>query len=176
MDSQPILTRDETTYFVWFLKRLLAIFLLVLAITTVVVAYAVAWRIPDMQSAKNWPTVEGRIIRTRTYSCGKAAADVRPDTKYEYEVNHIKYSGDSIAFNLYGCMSNEEAGKLISEYPLGPVRVWYKPDDPSVSVIKTGPIPSRVIYWLVGAGIAFVVFVIGAWFSLRWSRKIPKRS
>jgi len=175
MPVLPSMSPYQATYFVWFQKRLLAAVFLIVALSCLVGAYASGYRIPALLSSHNWPTVEGRVTKSEgvDWVCGGNHNEARPAIKYEYEVNNERYVGYSVAFNLYACMPLEEARRLVSEYPVGPVRVWYKPDNPSMSVIKTGPVPSRITDLLIGLAIAFLAFVIAAWLTVRWNGPAP---
>jgi len=94
--------------------------------------------------SKNWPTVDGIIIKSKienqtftTEENGKKKTEVRPYPKiiYKYQANEKKYESTKISFiPLPG-----NANQIVTRYPKGKtVRVYYNPDKPKQAVLVPG--------------------------------------
>jgi hypothetical protein len=115
----------------------------------------------------DWPTVEGRVIRTtieletqRTTARSAATTTWRPVVVYEYMVGGTRYEGDRVAFGEYATADRGDAEAVVAKYGTGTaVSVSFDTSDPSVAVIEPG---DAGVPWLFAAlGALFVVVGLG---------------
>lgn len=114
--------------------------------------------------AMNWPTTEGIITGSRIVKTlngvskpSPVAATHYPEVEYTYSVNNHKYVSRKISF---GDAFEHDPKKVVLRYPTGrKITVFYKPGNPSISVLEPRPrlesIEKLLISIFIGAAIIF---------------------
>ena len=87
-----------------------------------------------------WPSVPGRMIKVRLWGDRNVDGDMKPVEKlsveFEYKVDGNRYSGTDISFYT---LVYPETVEFAERHPEGSeVPVFYKPGDPTQSVLVTG--------------------------------------
>jgi len=91
------------------------------------------YRIYAVIAASSWPTVEGRVLYSKTGSAGSAGNHLT-EIRYEYFLRGQRYGG---ATSLLG--RHDQSFALSKSHPVGQaVEVHYDPANPQRSVIETG--------------------------------------
>ncbi|MDB6082745.1 MAG: hypothetical protein JWN43_626 [Gammaproteobacteria bacterium] len=91
------------------------------------------YRIYSGIAASSWPTVNGRVLYSRTGGADSAGNHLT-EVRYEYFLAGRRYGG---AASLLG--RHDHSFELSKSHPVGqPVEVHYDPTDPEHSVIETG--------------------------------------
>jgi flagellar basal body-associated protein FliL len=144
--------------------------LIVIIIITVpvLIAAALLWigamQITQSVLAMNWPTTEGQVtdstIMKRLNGDSKpspVAATHYPEVEYTYSVDNHKYVSQRITFGDAFKLNPE---KVVRRYPAGRrITVFYKPDNPSISVLEPGlqveSIEKLLLGLLIGIAIIF---------------------
>ena len=104
-----------------------------------------------------WPVAIGRMdsstIETEE-SGGRRGSKYTyfvPRVRYSYTVDGKAYSGERLAYFPARTEDRQEAAAVLAHFASSPnLEVFYKPNDPSVSVLLPGLTQDR--YWLAGAG------------------------
>jgi hypothetical protein len=112
----------------------------------------------------------GTIKSTKIVNVRSSADDPEtyyPEVQYTYAVNGISYESEGISFAPGESLnSREEAQTIINKYPRNSkVKVYYKPDNPKLSALKSGYINSTLIFWVIFGPIMLgggVVLLLGA--------------
>ncbi len=100
----------------------------------VLAGYSVYTQLPSALQAKDWPTVDGVV--TKSSLRRPKSKKTRHSFEYEYKVGTISFTNQRIAFMDRVFYASPE--KNAAKYPEGSaVVVFYKPTDPSVSVLDT---------------------------------------
>ncbi len=129
------------------------------------------WR--QANRAKQWPTVEGTVLTSKTESyktrAGSARQGVRvtmyePMVEYSYVVQGREYHSTQVSFGArVSTVAIEPAAQRAARYPLGAkVPVHYNPKHPTVAVLETGvvfQVPTIVIAVIF---VGLTVFFSGA--------------
>ncbi len=119
------------------------------------------------KKSANWPQVTGKITYSRAES---RRVDDRtqysPSVKYTYKVAGRQYAGNRISASDMYQKTLSGARDVLRKYPAGgEVSVFYNPDDPGVSVLKTG-MPKNVFVLLFSAvacfGLAILITISAA--------------
>jgi hypothetical protein len=86
--------------------------------------------------AKSWPSVEGEIVTAEViHTKGK---NYKPNFFYTYAVNGVTYINSRMTYGSQGGKI-DVVNKVMEAYPLfSKVRVYYKPNDPDISVVEPG--------------------------------------
>lgn len=122
--------------------------------------------------SRQWPYAWGKIQKASTrYVIVKSAAErvgghksTQVDYTYTYEVNGQPYTSQRVTFSDKIVKTAGTLEKLLQEFGNGQqVKVYYKPDDPSFSVLKPGPTvynftPFITAVLFIGAGIWLAFF------------------
>ena len=122
--------------------------------------YSLSTQLPYALEAKGWPTADGVVTKSGLRRI--KSKKTRHNFVYEYKVGAILYTSRRIAFMdrvFYGSPEKNAA-----KYPEGhAVVVFYKPTDPSISVLDTG------VWWLgfATASIVAVLFTMIGLFGFR---------
>jgi hypothetical protein len=85
------------------------------------------------QESRNWPSTKGRIIDSRVEDASRARS-CRPVIHYRYELNGVTFTGERVGFQGYGCAEAREF--VATRAPGSGVTVWYRPGDPSTSILQ----------------------------------------
>ncbi len=91
-------------------------------------------------AAKSWPAVTGEVV-TSTVIQDPDSDDVSflATVSYNYTVDSVVYSNDTIYAGYGGSYSKQTAQDLADLYPVGePVSVLYNPEDPGTAVLQPG--------------------------------------
>jgi hypothetical protein len=102
------------------------------------------WGWPPVQQTihlKDWPSVNGEIIRSEIYSeRNDGKTQYRPDIVYTYHVDGRSYVSSNLTMgDPRHASSLSTAKRAQAEYPVGRnVNVYYDPDLPSSSVLEPG--------------------------------------
>jgi hypothetical protein len=108
----------------------------------------------------NWPSTGGTITASGISTQVTSRSDLNrpaikyyttlysPAVNYTYMVNGHVFSGKTIYFGCCTSSSNQNgAVQVLQAYPVSSqVKIYYKPDDPSVAVLKTGLHNELIIY------------------------------
>ena len=124
--------------------------------------------IADLSNAyesTDWPDVPGKIKKSTvktshsSSSRGGSSTTYHADIIYTYSVNGKAYEGKTVAYGDYGSSSYSHAGEIVRRYPVGKtVRVYYKPDKPTETVLENGA--KTQAFFMPGFG--FIFFLAGA--------------
>lgn len=125
------------------------------------------WQLIKGMRAKNWPTVQGKVVNSRVTtsvsrdSDGDLSTTYGAEIDYRYEVDGYEYSGDRRSFADYSSSNKRRAEKIVARFASGAdVPVYYSPDDPQKSVLEPGINLVSVLFLLL-PGIFVVVGVLG---------------
>jgi len=136
------------------------------------------WGLPPMKyaaSSKEWPTVQGKIIRSEVDTYRKdGKTQYLPDIAYTYIVEGRSYTSSKVTVGDPPSTSNiSPAKRLQNEYPLGKeVKVYYDPDVHSSSTLKQGIQRNDIMLAVItGAFPFFGIFIFGS--GLRAKSKRP---
>lgn len=119
-------------------------------------------------SAK-WPKVRGVVLESGTLSSvsrdsrtGVSSTTYKAEIAFGYEVDGRSYTTDTIHFGqTVGSGDSSDAELRHRRYPVGaPVWISYDPANPAVAAVKPGVYAD--VFWLPGAGLAFVLPGIAA--------------
>ncbi|WP_411910627.1 DUF3592 domain-containing protein [Paucibacter sp. DJ1R-11] len=80
----------------------------------------------------NWPSVPGHIAFSDYISPdggGKSRAQVR----YTFVAGGVTYQGQRVQYG-----SSWSHSSILRDFPVGPTRVYYSPDQPTLSVLRPG--------------------------------------
>ena len=139
--------------------------ILIVGTTLAGIGYCVLtfWAKPVLSNARNsvnWPTVTGVITESelKTHSDSDGTTYSAAIT-YHYTVDENEIHGDRVWFgDNYSSSDLGQHQKVVSRYPVGDeVDVYYKPDDPFISVLE----PGAVFTSYVGFATSWIVILIG---------------
>ena len=112
---------------------------------------------------KSWPAVEGKIthskVESRQEKKGTKTGDYKKryfiDVEYTYMIGNFMHRGDNLGYGDERYKSRYDANQAQRPWLKGKkVKVFYDPENPKVSVLKTG----MGLSWLaVGFGMVFVI-------------------
>ena len=130
----------------------------------IVIGFYGIYKIYMGYESQNWPTTEGKIIKSRIGGA-KRIMGRRVFIKYEYYVAGKRNVSSQISYTLIiGDYSG--AVEILREYREGKiVTVYYNPDDPMDAVLKTEI--SRRIAWLFILSVLAIILGLRGW---KWQR------
>jgi hypothetical protein len=124
--------------------------------------------------SSSWPYVQGRIISSEIKSHSRTYTNTTTNSEesetvydahinYDYVINGIAYSNDDVKIGgIIKTNTTIWARKLLDKYPQGKVvNVYYKPEDPSQSVLEKG---LQLSTWSFSA-LGFAIFIFGIYFK-----------
>lgn len=125
------------------------------------------------RSTKKWPTVYG-ILKELTISGGlpdearneanKGYTIYKPRITYTYQVGANNYISHRLTYSEIATSNIKSIKKLMARLKIGEqVKVYYNPNDPTVSVVIPGTVMAT--YILIFSGIVFAVFAV-MWVSV----------
>jgi hypothetical protein len=131
----------------------LVIWSLITLIFDVVLVCGIVWQI----AVTRYQPVAGAIAQSKVEGCDST----RPDLHYTYTVNGVNYTGDR--YRCWTVASNDgSAERIVAAHPVGtPVTVYYDPDDPAASVLRTG-IEGSDLYLAIFLT-PFNIIMLGGW-------------
>jgi len=108
----------------------------------------------DGEKSQKWESTIGVVLSSKldiksTRSDGFVSNTYQTLVVYQYEWQEIIYKGDRIAFG-YNATSNEQWHETIYKklQKNKKIKIWVNPENPSKSVIVTGPIASmKMVSW-----------------------------
>jgi len=115
------------------------------------------------EQSKSWPTAKGVVVSSevdRTYLAGAARFPPAYSAKirFEYAVDGRKYYTSNIS--SFSVTYNAGYGKALQKYPVGKgVDVYYKPDNPKISILEPGAQLANYIILLISG----TAGIIGLW-------------
>ena len=126
-----------------------------------------SYRLWNAQNSATWPTTEGEIIHSNRSSSESETRDedgeiVRTETFsanliYRYVVNGQRLYNNVRRFGQLAGADEDWAQEIVDRYSISKkVRVFYRVDNPSTSVLEPGI--SDEAWYLPGAGAAFFLF------------------
>jgi len=134
------------------------------------------------KASLNWPNTNGEVVSSsikKSVSSGSSSRSAtsltfHADIEYEYIVENQNYKNHRISYGDYGSSDESLAKELKNRYPVGKtVTVYYKPDDPSESVLEPkGTNKGSILKFIVGA--VFLFFGIFIAIVPYLARKIKK--
>lgn len=144
-DAQQI---DRTVTFAW--------------LATVGLVVLIGSQVIEARSSKaiqGWPAAEGTILTSNVFvSNGGRRPCARADVTYSYKVGVNIYQGSRIALERYGC-GRRLANTVVARYSPGSTTpVYYRPGDPTDSLLDRSPLTLATWLFLVellGAGLLF---------------------
>jgi hypothetical protein len=123
--------------------------------------------IVEGSSSSAWPETPGEIqnsyvtSETSTGRRGRSHTLYSVAVQYEYAVDGKNYTGDRFRYSPEKSTNRDEIQAIVAYLAAGtPVRIRYKPDDPSTSVLIPGIGADRYVFFgvLVIGGIAALIF------------------
>lgn len=120
------------------------------------------WGVQEVRhgfASKNWPATGGQIHSVERGYRQDPRDEYYEEALYTYTVKGRPYRGDRIRFGpatslLEGFFSARKTERSVT-YPKGAkVKVYYKPDDPSVAVLQPGARGETFMGLLVGLALA----------------------
>ncbi len=115
-------------------------------------------------TSTRWPKVQGTVVESSTSTSvsrdrktGVSSTTYRANITFGYQVGGRSYTTDTLHFGqTLGSGGSSDAELRHLRYPVGaPVSVSYHPAEPAIAVAKPGVYAD--VFWLVGAGLAFVL-------------------
>lgn len=143
----------------------LAVFALIFMLIGLPMLAAGSLHLWHANASRRWPVAEGIILSGRPYSSGKVEAEAGEEEAargrqliYRYEVAGRKRYSD---VRVFGQTPDSSTGA--GQFPYGTkVRVAYCAADPDLAVLEPGI--TNDAYYLPGAGAAFFLFGLAAFF------------
>jgi len=138
--------------------------LIIVLFAGIVIGFYGIYKIYKGYESQNWPTTEGKIIKSRIAGAKRIIAR-RAFIKYEYFVAGKRYVSSQISYTLIiGDYSG--AVEILREYPEGKiVTVYYNPDDSMDAVLKT-EISGRISWLFILSILPIILGLRG----LKWQR------
>jgi hypothetical protein len=140
-----------------------------------VIIFAALWKWWEIRKAATWPSVAGRItrsrqcVRTTTHPEGGATVREIADIEFQYEVAGALYAGDRPT--LAEVLTPQEIAAMLARYPVGTtVMVHYNPADPADSVLERDAPPGA----LKGCLLALALCIAGTLFLMRVATEGPE--
>ena len=145
-------------------------------------------------ASQQWPSTRGRIVQTKMetssrMTSGRSSKEIPiylPVVIYHYQPDgsvESVFEGDTIQIGLTWSKYSRDAKDLLARYPVGAsVDVYYDPNNPQKSVLKTGAHPSAEQHRDAIHFEAVSLGVIGGLISVfsllnavrRWRQKTPR--
>jgi hypothetical protein len=147
-------------------------FLLGIGVIPVILLFSGISDLWNAQKSAFWPSVEGRVIETQTYSGGRKFSEKRVHVLYEYQVGDIIYKGDRLSYSqTYQKQTSFIESKF---YKNAGVTVYFDQTSPSNSVLMPG-YEKNVDDFSIIIGTGFMVSMIAllGWFNHK--EKIMRR-
>lgn len=149
----------------------LASFAMVFAVVGLSMLGAGLIRYWSARASLNWPVTEGTVVFAKGQESRNVSVDEEGDKTfstthsaplaYRYVVDGRTYYSNTRRFGALAGAGEDWAAGILEKYPEGKgVVVRYKPDDPFEAVLEPGV--TSEAYWLPGAGLAFLLFGVGA--------------
>jgi hypothetical protein len=155
-------------------RRLIAV--LLVAISGIAGFLAISWS-KDALTAREalaWPSVQGTVLVSKTYTCSKHAG-FAPDVRYTYLVSGHLYIGNRIAFGSSGCGLASRAEGIAANYPTGKVTVWFNPHQPEEAALMVGDVQDETRSSIVWSTIVCIASLLLAIWCLRAAARTEQR-
>lgn len=127
------------------------------------------WSIRKGLRCKNWPTAEGKVIRSRIrVSPGGDSGDTyEPIIWYSFKVSDKTYESNTVSFKQNpNTTSRGLAEDVISKYPKDAIlQVYYDPKKPHNSTLETGlgdgwPILLLMLFGAISLGTGICAYIV----------------
>lgn len=152
------------------LKSIVSVFSFFLLLLTGFFIFSVIGDIKAIQT-KSWPTTDGTVISSsvKRGSSSKGSSKYLPDITYAYVCNGEEYSSNKYS-STAARGSSFWAKDVTSKYPPNAsVKVYYNPNNPKSSVLKTGLTSDN--YWMTIISLFFIIVVLLAFIKQLKDRK-----
>ena len=111
----------------------------------------------DARASASWPTAEGIVNSSEVdrSTDGEGGTSYSPEISYQYLVNDLNYTNNTIKFGENSYSSRRKAEEIAAAYPVGrQVAVYYDPLEPDKSVLEPGVTAGS--YIVLGIGVLFI--------------------
>jgi len=143
------------------------IFLVIAGIGAIIYGYV---ETSNAKASNSWPVVQGKILSSEVGSyLSRSAMRYIPKISYEFEVDGEVFTGKKVMFADVESSSKGSPQRLVSKYPQGSsADVYYKPENPAVSVLLPGNKGLRTSAGYLFGGL-LLAMSIGVFFQMRTS-------
>jgi hypothetical protein len=138
--------------------RLCVIFGIFFVLVAAFIFYKFYRQVENGLSSPRWPYTRGIIIlsRVESSSSSEGRRSYSPVIQYAYKVSGMQRIGKNLRFIQDGVGRRWSEAK-VSKYPVGrEVKVFYKSDNPAISVLE----PGAEIKWIIALSGAMLLFGI----------------
>jgi len=135
----------------------------ILAIGLLVLAWG-AHNLIQAGASRNWPSVQGTVVRSSVTSTSSrtSSSEYTPKVEYNYEVDGKEYRNNRISFAPKSTSSRSEAESIAGKYAPGKtLPVYYAPGDPKRSVLEREV--SLRTYVVPAAGLVILLFGVAVY-------------
>jgi hypothetical protein len=151
---------------------LLRLFVLLFVLIGISMSAAGAFNLMDAWRSTKWPVANGEIVFQKgdeiqsrwEDSDGRTrqATSYATSVVYSFAVDGAVHYANARRFGQLAGGGGKWAAAIANRYPMGAaVKVWYHPVDPDRAVLEPGL--SSEVWWLPGAGLAFLLFGVAVW-------------
>ena len=110
-------------------------------------------------SSRRWPSVTGRITRSKVVAGRRNSASY--DVRYEYQVYGRPYTGERVRFGGAFNNNSSDARATMLTYPEGKiVTVWHHPQRPAIATLE--PRLSGFLWIWIPIGLFITGSIMGA--------------
>jgi hypothetical protein len=177
---------DGTRQFRKFFTGCFAVFLLLFLVAWYAVLGFIFEAAGNGREAVNWPTTSGQVVETKvtshtsTSSSGSgrnrttsSSTSYVPWVLYRYSVSGLELENHEVQI-MTSYDTREEAMLVTDEYPVGStVAVYYKPDDPGISILVPGISDETLLIMNIFTYIPVILF---AFLVMFWAIKKARSS
>jgi hypothetical protein len=126
------------------------------------IAGKIVYKMREVRRAAQWPSAQGRIVRSRMRTVRRQHADHAttvsnvPDVEYVFSVGGVEYRGHRIGFGdiTAGSPQAEAAPERYRVGRTGPV--FYNPDKPEEAVLERDPPARPAVVYGIATGVMLV--------------------
>lgn len=146
------------------MKYLFALFLIIGGVALTL--YGVI-TVSDARASQSWPSVEGEIIESRVREFGVSKPPNKTNLRetkygttivYKYQVDGQEYQADIVSYDEIATRQRSKAEGVLANFPVGSThKIYYKPSNPKVAVLKPGMSGQSYAIPVIGV----VVFILG---------------
>jgi hypothetical protein len=155
-------------------RRLIAVLLIAIACTAGFLAISWGKDALTARQAMAWPSVQGTVLVSKTYTCSKHAG-FAPDVRYMYFVATHLYTGNRIAFGPSSCGLASRAEGIAANYPTGQVTVRFNPHQPEEAALMVGDVPDETWSSIVWSTIICIASLLLTIWCLRAAARTEQR-
>jgi hypothetical protein len=136
------------------------------------IAGVIVYKMGEVRRAARWPSVQGRIVRSRLRAVDTKKSDGAsgrgnvPDIRYAYSVDGVDYRGKRISIGEI-MPDTPEVEAALERYQVGRTGpVFYNPDNPKQAVLDRDPPASPRTMYAIAAGVMLVGLAIVVTFTV----------